>query len=92
MKFINKQRRQEIFFYQKPFKFLNSKDFIFYEYICKMYILADITRLYVKDFMLYKPICKMYMYVVEYMVFKKVCLSYLLSYLQTKRFIEELRF
>ena len=28
----------------KKFQFLNLKDFSFYKYICKMYILADIKR------------------------------------------------
>ena len=28
----------------KSFKFFNLKDFLFFEYICKMYILEDIKR------------------------------------------------
>ena len=35
-------RRHLIFFlYIKEFLFVNVKDFIFYNYICEMYILAD---------------------------------------------------
>ena len=44
IKFINKQRRHKNFFSPKSFNFLNLKDFKFYKYIVKMYILADIKR------------------------------------------------
>ena len=43
IKFLNKKRRHMQICFQKVF-FLYLKDFIFYKYICKMYILADIER------------------------------------------------
>ena len=49
MKFIKKQRQHTKKILPETFKFFNLKDFIIYEYICKMYILADIKRNYIKS-------------------------------------------
>ena len=45
IKFINKQKRHTKKLFQKVFLFFYSKDFIFYKYFNKMYILADIKKL-----------------------------------------------
>ena len=42
IKFINKRRRLSKKVFQKVLNFFYFKDFLFYKYICKMYILADI--------------------------------------------------
>ena len=41
-RFMQKQRRLLKKFRNKKNEFFNEKDSIFYKYICKMYILADI--------------------------------------------------
>ena len=43
--FINKQRRHTKFLFFRFFKLFNLKDFIFYTYIYKMYILANIKEI-----------------------------------------------
>ena len=43
-KIYKNKKRPHTKFYQKLFYFLIKKDFIFYKYIWKMYILADIKR------------------------------------------------
>ena len=48
--FINKRRRHTKNNFSKTFKFLNLKYFLFYKYICKMYILADIKRNFISRF------------------------------------------